>query len=107
GAGDLSLYDKDGLTIARIVQSDGRYHLRSPLSWPRQTWPDLKHGAETFALVSLPLDPAPAKRIAKDTPHRTRWGRRSISHYRAKKHPSPLESGLVEKNPGRNFPLFY
>ena len=69
GAGDLSLYDKDGLTIARIVQSDGRYHLRSPLTWPREIWPDVesaRHDAETFALGSLSLDPALTKRIAKD-----------------------------------------
>jgi hypothetical protein len=74
GTGDLSLYDKDGLTIARIVRGDGRYHLPSPLSWPRQTWSDLesaRHDAETFALVNLSLHPALAKRIAKDnsTPH--------------------------------------
>ena len=40
--GDLSLYDKDGLTVARLVLRDnGRYHLRTPITWPRMAWSDL------------------------------------------------------------------
>jgi hypothetical protein len=73
GNGDLSLYDKGGLTIARIVPTDGRYHMRLPLTWPPQVWTDLGTAkrAESFVLVSLSLDPALAKRISKDnsTPH--------------------------------------
>jgi hypothetical protein len=72
--GDLSLYDKDGLTLARLVLEGGRYHLRHPLTWPRVSWPDLtqaKRGAESLALCSLPLDPNLAARIKRDntTPH--------------------------------------
>jgi len=76
--GDHSLYNKDGLTIARIVLAgDGRYHLRSPITWPRMSWPDLeraKRGAEAMALVAMPLasvDPKLAARIKRDneTPH--------------------------------------
>jgi len=76
--GDHSLYDKDGLTVARIVlQEDGRYHLRSPVTWPRMSWPDLdeaRHRAETLALAAIPLesfDPKLAARIKRDneTPH--------------------------------------
>jgi hypothetical protein len=78
GIGDLSLYDKDGLTLARIVlQDNGRYHLRSPIAIPRQCWPDLeaaKHGAESFALMATPLaslDPKLAARLRREnsTPH--------------------------------------
>jgi hypothetical protein len=74
-AGDLSLYDRDGLTVARIVlEPDGRYHLRSPIARPPQSWPDLdaaKRGAVSFALTGLPLDPKLATRIKRDneTPH--------------------------------------
>ena len=60
GVGDHSLYDADGLTIARVVLDGDRYVLRCPNAWPRQSWPDLeraKHGAESFALMSLPLGP--------------------------------------------------
>jgi hypothetical protein len=73
-----SLYDADGLTIARIVPgADGRYHLRAPNSLPRQSWPDLdaaKRGAESFALMAMSLkavDPKVAARIKRDdkTPH--------------------------------------
>jgi hypothetical protein len=73
--GELSLYDKDGLTLARLVLgSNGFYHLRSPITWPHMAWPDLaeaKHHAESFALGSLPLDPKLAARIKRDntTPH--------------------------------------
>jgi hypothetical protein len=72
--GDLSLYDKDGLALARLVLEGGRYHLRHPLTWPRMSWPNLeqaKRGAESFALCSLPLDPNRAARIKRDdtTPH--------------------------------------
>jgi len=76
--GDHSLYDRDGLTIARVVlEGDGRYHLRSPVTWPRMSWADLgkaKRGAESFALMAIPLaavDPKLAARIKRDneTPH--------------------------------------
>src|SRR5262245_50720577 len=77
GIGDLSLYDKDGLTLARLVLEDGRYHLRSPVTWPRMAWPDLdeaRHRAEHLALAAIPLasvDPKLAARIKRDnvTPH--------------------------------------
>jgi hypothetical protein len=52
---DHSLYDRDGLTIARIVlQDDGRYHLRTPVAIPRQAWAhfeEAKRGAESLALI--------------------------------------------------------
>jgi hypothetical protein len=70
--GDLSLYDKDGLTLARLVLDDGRYHLRTPITRPRMAWADLreaKHRAESLALAAIPLasvDPKLAARIAKD-----------------------------------------
>jgi hypothetical protein len=72
--GDHSLYDRDGLTIARIVLVGGRYHLRSPIATPRQSWSDLdaaKRAAECIALMAMPLDPKVAARIKKDnaTPH--------------------------------------
>jgi hypothetical protein len=57
GEHDHSLYDRDGLTIARIVLVDGRYHLRTPIVIPRQSWPGLdaaKRGAEAVALWALP-----------------------------------------------------
>jgi hypothetical protein len=75
GAGDHSLYDADGLTLARIVlERDGRYHLRSPRTCPRMSWDDLdpaKRRAESLALASLPLDPKLAARVKRDneTPH--------------------------------------
>src|SRR5262245_53769766 len=53
--GDLSLYDKDGLALARLVLEGGRYHLRRPLIRPRLSWPDLeqaRRGAESLALCS-------------------------------------------------------
>src|SRR5262249_3353270 len=57
GEHDPSLYARDGLTIARIVLVDGRYHRRTPVAIPRQSWPSLdaaKRGAETVALSALP-----------------------------------------------------
>src|SRR5262245_13546359 len=78
GIGDLSLYNKDGLTLARIVlEDDGRYHLRSPVTRPRLSWTDLKearHRAESVTLSVIALDAADPKlaaRIKKDnsTPH--------------------------------------
>jgi len=74
-SGDHSLYDKEGLTLARLVRGpDGFYHLRSPLTWPRMSWGELeqaKHHAESLALASLPLDRKLAARIKRDneTPH--------------------------------------
>ena len=54
--GDLSLYDKGGQTIARVVlEGDGRYHLQKPIAIPRQAWARLeeaKRGAESFALAA-------------------------------------------------------
>jgi hypothetical protein len=76
--GDLSLYDRDGLTIGRLVlAADGRYHLQSPITRPRLSWPTLdeaKRGAESFALMAMPLeavDPKLAARIKRnnETPH--------------------------------------
>lgn len=72
--GDHSLYDKDGLTIARLVLEGGQYRLRSPIVRPRQSWPELelaKRGAEWSALAALPLDPKFAARIKREneTPH--------------------------------------
>jgi hypothetical protein len=68
--GDHSLYDQDGLTVARLVlESDGRYHLRSPVTTPRMSWPNLgqaQHAAELLALAALPLDPKLAAQIAKN-----------------------------------------
>jgi hypothetical protein len=55
GDRDHSLYDRDGLTIARVVlEGDGRYHLQKPIAIPRQAWAHLeeaKRGAESFALI--------------------------------------------------------
>ena len=55
----------------------GRYHLRSPLTWPRMAWSDLgeaKRCAASLALAAIPLeaaDPKLAARIKRDneTPH--------------------------------------
>jgi hypothetical protein len=70
--GDLSLYDNDGLTVARLVlEDDGRYHLRTPVTWPRMAWSDLqeaKRRAEWVALAAIPLasvDPKLAARIKR------------------------------------------
>ena len=58
GDRDHSLYDRDGLTIVRIVlQDDGRYHLQKPIAIPGQAWAHLeeaKRGAENFALHGNP-----------------------------------------------------
>jgi hypothetical protein len=76
--GDHSLYDKDGLTIARFVlEVDGRYHLRTPVAHPHMSWTDLdeaKRRAESLALMAIPLavvDPKLAARVKRDneTPH--------------------------------------
>jgi hypothetical protein len=74
GECDHSLYDRDGLTIARIVLVDGRYHLRTPVATPCPSWATIeeaKRGAESFALMAMPLDPKVAARIKRDneTPH--------------------------------------
>jgi hypothetical protein len=75
---DFSLYDQDGLTLARLVLgTDGHYHLRTPVAIPHQSWADLKEAkrsAEGFALMAMPLDavdPKFAARATKDnsTPH--------------------------------------
>jgi hypothetical protein len=66
--GDHSLYDKDGLTVARLVLADdGLYRLRSPVAWPRMSWSDLneaKRRAETLALAMISTNPPKAKRSA-------------------------------------------
>jgi hypothetical protein len=73
--GDHSLYDEDGLTIVRIVlQDDGRYHLRSPVTRPRMSWSDLdeaRRHAEALALAAIFIDPKLATRARRDneTPH--------------------------------------
>jgi hypothetical protein len=58
GDRDHSLYDRDGLTIARVVlEGDGRYRLRTPVAIPREAWAHLeeaKRGAESFALMAMP-----------------------------------------------------
>jgi hypothetical protein len=62
-ANDRSLYDRDGLTIVRIVRVSDGWELRSPLAWPRQRWAELQpaqRDAEAIALQSLP-DPFAAK----------------------------------------------
>jgi hypothetical protein len=75
GERDHSLYDGEGLTIARIVlEGDGRYHLRTPIAIPRQSWRDLDaamHGAESLALAAMPPPPKLAAHIKKidATPH--------------------------------------
>ena len=58
GHGDYSLYDKDGLTLARIELDGSAYRLRSPVTSPCLSWPGLeqaKRGAESIALADLPL----------------------------------------------------
>src|SRR5262249_35975997 len=59
GDRDHSLYDRDGLTVARVVlEGDGRYHLRKPIAIPRQAWAHLeeaKRGAESLAIIRLAL----------------------------------------------------
>jgi len=78
GNHDPSLYDRDGLTMARVVlEGDGRYHLRSPVTRPRMSWADLgeaKRGAESFALMAMPLEAVEPKLAARnkrdnETPH--------------------------------------
>jgi hypothetical protein len=68
--GDHSLYDSDDLTVARVVLGpDGRYHLRSPIAAPRQSWSGLdeaKRRAEAVALSALPLDPKLVARVKRD-----------------------------------------
>ena len=67
--GDLSLYDKHGLTMVRLVLEGGRYHLRHSLVCPRMSWPDLeqaRHGAESLALCSLGLDANLAARVKRN-----------------------------------------
>jgi hypothetical protein len=66
--GDHSLYDAEGLTVARIVLAGGRYHLRSPLAWLRQSWSDLdeaKRRSEAIALSALPLDSRTAANVRR------------------------------------------
>jgi hypothetical protein len=78
GDRDHSLYDRDGLTIARVVlESDGRYHLQKPIAIPRQAWAHLeeaKRGAESLALMAMRLEAVDAKLAARikrnnETPH--------------------------------------
>jgi hypothetical protein len=76
--GDHSLYDRDALTIARIVlEADGRYRLRTPTARPHVPWADLdeaKRRAESLALAAIPLaavSPKIAARLKRDNeaPH--------------------------------------
>jgi hypothetical protein len=56
--GDHSLYDKDGLTIARLVLANGRYYLRTPIIRPVLSLVDLdeaKQRAEEIAVANLLL----------------------------------------------------
>jgi hypothetical protein len=75
GSGDYSLYDRDGLTIARVVQlDDSRYYLRTPIVISQQSWVGFegtKRGAEGFALMAMPLEAKLAARIKRNnaTPH--------------------------------------
>jgi hypothetical protein len=70
--GDLSLYNREGLTRARLLHRDGRYHLLTPITSPRTAWSDLreaKRQAESLALAAIPLeaiDPKLAARIKRD-----------------------------------------
>jgi hypothetical protein len=80
--GDYSLYDSDGLTVARIVLADGRYNLRSPLAWPCQSWSDLddaRRHAETIALAALPIDSKLAAAARRNNETRTRWLGRKLA----------------------------
>jgi hypothetical protein len=66
---DLSLYDENGFTVARLVhEGDGRYCLRAPVTWPQMAWSGLaqaKHHAEALALCNLPLNFRTAVRIRR------------------------------------------
>jgi hypothetical protein len=70
--GDLSLYDREGLTRARLLHRDGRYRPLAPITSPRTAWSDLreaKRQAESLALAAIPLeaiDPKLAARIKRD-----------------------------------------
>jgi hypothetical protein len=60
--GDLSLYNEDGLAVARLVRASGRYRLVYPHMTPTLSWPDddlelSKRRAESIAINSLPLVP--------------------------------------------------
>jgi len=70
GVGDHSLYNRDGLTIARVVLGgDGRYHLRTPVAIPPRSWVSIeeaRRGAEGFALMAMPLDTTTAARIKRE-----------------------------------------
>jgi hypothetical protein len=78
GTDDLSLYDRDGLTVVRVVLgTDGRYHLRTPVTQPHMSWADLdaaKRHAESLALAAIPLasvSPQLAARLKRgnEAPH--------------------------------------
>jgi hypothetical protein len=49
--GDLSLYDENGLTLARLVLEDGAYRLRTPVTWPRLSWQRIGRAATTMLVV--------------------------------------------------------
>jgi hypothetical protein len=73
GDRDHSLYDRDGLTIARVVlEGDGRYHLLTPITSPCAARSDLreaKRQTESLALAAISLeavDPKLAARIKRD-----------------------------------------
>jgi hypothetical protein len=57
-----------------VLEADGRYHLRSPIAAPRQSWSGLdeaKRRAEAVALSALPLDSKIAASVRRnnETPH--------------------------------------
>jgi hypothetical protein len=86
GIGDHSLYDRDGLTVARFALDGDRYELRSPVAWPRQSWPRLdaaKRGAVSLALAALPYDRALAARLMRENGEPNPMGpplNRSLAH---------------------------
>src|SRR5262249_60951199 len=66
-----------GRSLASCFRTTARYHLRSPVTWPRMSWPDLSEAqrhAEALALAAIPIDPKLAARTQRDneTPHPTR-----------------------------------
>jgi hypothetical protein len=89
---DLSLYDGEGLTVARIVRVEGAYELRAPITWPRRKWTDLraaKRGAESIALAGL--SPVPEIRRALDRMN-GRWERANGKWTREGGQPAPLSA---------------
>jgi len=104
---DLSLYDADGLTVARIIQVGDRYELISPISWPRRSWPDVdraKSGAEQIALCAIPLDEKFATKIERENerlhPMGQPRGARNISSQRLFDASCKIEVSKTAEDPG-------